>query len=103
MEYVIIEVPDKNDSVSRIVLGGKQYQLRFTWNDTGGFWTFGVSDALGSPITIGMKIIPGFPINVFYGAADLPDGVFCAVTRLSRIGRDDFKNGKAGFVFIPAT
>ena len=26
MEYIVIEVPDMNDSVSRIVLNGTQYQ-----------------------------------------------------------------------------
>ena len=36
MDYIIIEVPDMNDSVSRIALNGKQYQLRFTYNDTCG-------------------------------------------------------------------
>lgn len=28
MDYIIIEVPDMNDSISRIVLLGKQYQIR---------------------------------------------------------------------------
>ena len=46
MNYTIIDVPDMNDSISRIVLSGKQYQLRFTWNDTGGYWTFGLLDSL---------------------------------------------------------
>ena len=36
MDYTVIEVPDMNDSVSRISLQGSQYQLRFTWNDTAG-------------------------------------------------------------------
>lgn len=36
MEYIVIEVPDMNDSVSRIVLNRKQYLIRFTYNDTGG-------------------------------------------------------------------
>ena len=36
MDYITIEVPDMNDSVSRIVLNNTAYQIRFTWNDTGG-------------------------------------------------------------------
>ncbi len=102
MDYIIIEVPDLNDSISRIVLLGKQYQLRFTWNDTGGFWSFGLMDSLGTPLLIGIKIVPQFPLNLFYGTENLPLGVFAALTEKDRIGRQDFVNGKAQFVFIPA-
>lgn len=65
MDYIIIEVPDMNDSISRIVLRGKQYQLRFTYNDTGGYWSFGLMDSLGIPLLIGVKIVPQFPLNCF--------------------------------------
>jgi len=101
MEYIIIEVPDMNDSVSRVVLNSKQYHIRFTWNDTGGFWCFGLSDALSNPILIGVKIVPRFPLNVFYGIAELPEGVFGVFTELDQVGRDDFNNEKAQFAFIP--
>ena len=102
MDYIIIEVPDLNDSISRIVLLGKQYQLRFTWNDTGEFWSFGLMDSLGTPLLIGIKIVPQFPLNLFYGTENRPLGVFAALTEKDRIGRQDFVNGKAQFVFIPA-
>ena len=102
MYYTIIEVPDMNDSTSRITLRGRQYQIRFTWNDTGGFWTFGLLDALGAPLLIGVRIVPQFPLNLFYGSQELPVGVFAALTELESIGRSDFLNGKAQFVFIPA-
>lgn len=102
MDYIIIEVPDMNDSISRIVLLGKQYQIRFTWNDTGGFWSFGLMDSLGTPLLIGTKIVPQFPLNLFYGTENIPLGVFAALTEKERIGRQDFVNGKAQFVFIPA-
>lgn len=100
MDYTIIEVPDLNDSVSRVVLSGKQYQIRFTWNDCGGCWTFGLLDALGNPIAVGIKIVPRFPLNLFH-AVRLPIGVFGVMTELGRIGRQDFANGKAKFVFTP--
>lgn len=102
MDYTIIEVPDMNDSTSRITLRGRQYQIRFTWNDTGGFWTFGLLDALGAPLLIGVRIVPQFPLNLFYGTQELPVGVFAALTELESIGRSDFLSGKARFVFIPA-
>lgn len=102
MDYIIIEVPDMNDSISRIVLRGKQYQLRFTYNDTGGYWSFGLMDSLGTPLLIGVKIVPQFPLNLFYGTDKLPLGVFAALTKEERIGRDSFVSSKAQFVFIPA-
>jgi len=40
MEYIIIEVPDMNDSISRIVLNGTAYMLRFSYNDTCDYWKF---------------------------------------------------------------
>lgn len=102
MEYIVITVPDMNDSVSRVVLKGKQYLIRFTYNDTGGYWCFGLSDALGAPIVTGVKIVPRFPLNVFYYAmAELPIGVFGVMTELDKVGRKDFVDGKAKFIFAP--
>ena len=105
MKYTIIEVPDKNDSISRITLLGKQYHIRFTWNDTAEYWSFGISDSLESPLVIGTKILPNYPLNLFWGNDETPFGVFAALTKVKNvenIGRDDFTNGKARFVFIPA-
>lgn len=102
MDYIIIEVPDMNDSISRIALQGKQYQIRFTYNDTGGYWSFGLMDSLGNPLLVGVKIVPQFPLNLFYGTVDLPLGIFAALTKQERIGRQDFVDGRAQFVFVPA-
>ena len=66
MEYIVIEVPDMNDSVSRIVLNGTQYQIRFTWHDVGGYWYFSVHDSLNNPILTGVKIVPMFHLYVFF-------------------------------------
>lgn len=102
MDFSIIEVPDMNDSISRIVLAGKQYLLRFTYNDTGGYWCFGLSDSLGNIILSGVKIVPSFPLNLFYySVAEMPAGVFGVLTELDKIGRNDFKDGKAKFIFCP--
>ena len=101
MDYITIEVPDMNDSVSRIALNGKQYQLRFTYNDTCGYWTFGLSDSLGNPIRVGIKIVPKMPLNLFCGTMDMPSGVFGVLTDLEKIGRKDFASGKAKFIYAP--
>lgn len=101
MDFIKIEVPDMNDSVSRIVLSGKAYLIRFTYNDTCDYWKFSLYDTQNEPLALGIKIVPRFPLNVFYGVTKLPDGVFGVMTKLDRIGRNDFRNGNAQFVFCP--
>lgn len=102
LKVIIIEVPDKNDSIASIVLDGQRYYIRFTWNDTGGFWKFGVYSNLREPILIGRKIMPNFPVNLYAQHADIPFGAFGAITKLDRIGRMDFVEGRAQFGFVPA-
>ena len=102
MEYTIIAVPDMNDSVSRIVLNGIVYQIRFTYNDTESRWYFSLSDAQGAPIVRMVKIVPGFPLNLFMGHDNMPSGVFGCMSNQDVVGREDFNNGTAKFVFIPA-
>ena len=101
MDYIIIAVPDLNDSVSRVVLNGKVYQIRFTYNDTESRWYFGLSNAQGVPIVQSVKIVPGFPLNLFIGHDNMPNGVFGCMSNLEAVGRDDFKDGTAKFIFIP--
>ena len=101
MKYTIIKVPDMNDSISRIVLSGKVYHIRFTYNDTADYWKLGLYDDLKRPIIVGIKIVPRFPLNAFYGITEIPAGVFGVTSNLERIGRNDFKNGKSQFIFIP--
>lgn len=101
MKYTVISVPDMNDSVSRLVLNKKEYRIRFTWNDTASYWTFGISDSLNSPIIEGIKIVPQFPLNLFNDREEAPNGLFVATTDNDKIGRKDFIDGKAQFLFIP--
>lgn len=101
MEYTIIEVPDMNDSVSRVVLAGTAYHIRFTWIDSAGYWTFGLYDTQNKPLVIGIKIVPRFPMNVFYSLTKMPSGIFGVMTKLDRIGRKDFVDGNAQFIFCP--
>ncbi len=101
MEYTIIEVPDMNDSMSRVVLNGTAYYIRFTYNEGGDYWKFGLYNSLKEPIVIGIKIVPNFPLNLFYGVTKLPDGVFAVRSNLTHIGRNDFKEGRAEFCFLP--
>lgn len=102
IDYTIIEVPDMNDSVSRVVLNGTAYEIRFTYNDTGDYWKFSLYDSLKEPIVLGIKIVPSLPLNLFYGVTKLPFGVFGVRTKLDRVGRSAFRDGQAEFIFAPA-
>ena len=42
-----IEVPDMNDSVSTLSIDGKEYGLRFTYNERYDYWSFGLYDEIG--------------------------------------------------------
>mgnify|MGYP006988828370 FL=1 len=96
-----ITVPDMNDSVSSIVIDEVEYLIRFTYNGTGDYWSFGISTIDDEPIVAMTKIVPNFPITHFFNYTDLPYGIFGALSSEDRIGRDDFNSGKAEFVFIP--
>ncbi len=103
MDYISIEIPDMNDSVSRIVLNGTVYLIRFTYTDTKDYWKFGIYSSTNEPILVGAKIVPNFPLNLFCAASGLPDGIFGAVSNNDRIGRQDFVNGDAEFRFYPVS
>ncbi len=101
MEYRIINVPDKNDSISPIVFGNRLYNIRFTYNDTKDYWTFGIYDDLEEPVIQGIKIVPWTVLNLFFGAKKLTGGIFFCMSNLDRIGRKDFVEGNAKFAFLP--
>lgn len=102
MNRIEITVPDFNDSFSRVVLSGTQYLIRFSYIDTFDYWTFGLYTTLQEPIIEGIKIVPQFPLNLFFNNRNMPNGVFGVFTELEKVGRDDFLNGKAIFAYIPA-
>lgn len=97
--YYSIEVPDENDSYSRMVLDNRLYHIRFTWNGTGEYWKFGLYGELGDPLVQGIKLVPNFPVNLFLPSDRLPYGVFGVITKQARIGRKDFVEGRAEFIY----
>lgn len=98
---ISITVPDYNDSFTRIVLDEREYLLRFTWNESSEFWNFGVYDIYEIPIATSMKILPNCPLSIWHMNSQMPYGEFGVITELDRIGRNDFKDKKAEFVYIP--
>lgn len=94
MDYFVIEVPDMNDSVVKVSLQSRLYQLRFTWNDTGGYWMLGVMDSLGTPLLLGVKMVPQFPLNLLFGRDDMPSGIFAVLTEKESVGRQVLPMGR---------
>ena len=102
MDYYEITVPDMNDSISRITLDEQMFYIRFTYNDTDDYWSFGLYEDPDVPIAIGIKIVPGIVLNLFFGLRQLPNGAFGCKSQLDRVGRNDFVDGLAKFIYIPA-
>ena len=98
---ISIKVPDMNDSVSQVTLANKVYNIRFTWNEYGRYWTFGLYDIDMNPIMHSKKIVPFAPLTHFYTSEIFPDGIIGCMSKLENIGRNDFVNGNADFIFIP--
>jgi hypothetical protein len=101
MKRLEIMPPDYNDSFSKVVFGGREFLLRFTWLDTQKRWTYGIYDVFRNPIVQGVKLVPNFPLDLQYVDKRLPGGVIGVYSKLAAVGREDFKNGKAIFAYIP--
>ena len=98
---LVIQVPDKNDSIGRITLNGKEYYIRFTINSSYDYWSFGLYDLRKNPIIPMTKVVPLVPLLHYYKYSDLPDGVFMCVPISGNVGRKSFSENKAYFVFVP--
>lgn len=96
---ISIKVPQHNDSFIAVTIDDKRYLLRFTYNDTFDYWSFGIYDIHEKPIIQGLKIVPNFPLNLQYNDVSLPKGYFIALSKEARIGHNSFTNGNAEFVY----
>ena len=95
-----ISVPDHNDSFSRVVLDGVQYQIRFTWSEAAKRWSFGLYTMQKEPIAVGIRLVPRFPLNLQVVDERMPLGVFGVYGDLDAVGRGDFLNGRATFSYV---
>ena len=96
-----IKVPDMNDSVSDLSIDGKLYGLRFTYNERGDYWSFGLYDENRQPIIAMTRIVPNFPLLHYYTDSRLPDGIWGCLSISDAVGRQAFNEGTAEFVYIP--
>lgn len=100
MKYTEISVPHYNDSFSRIVLDGKVWEIRFSYNKATNCWKFGIYDSKHKPIYQDIKIVPGIPLNLPFCRRPYPHVLFFAKTKLGRIGYHDFWDGNAEFAYV---
>nr|DAI16849.1 MAG TPA: hypothetical protein [Caudoviricetes sp.] len=98
---IYISVPDMNDSISSISIDGAEYRLRFTYNETYNYWSFGLYNENDIPLVSMVKIVPNFPLLVPYSSEKFPDGDFGCISDLKNVGRNDFVKKLAEFVYIP--
>lgn len=100
---IYIDVPDMNDSKSRVTLSGKEFMIRFTYASMHDNWYFSIYSA-SDELLLGMvKIVPLFPLTEYYTDVNLPDGKFGCITDLEHVGKNAFQDGEARFAYIPNT
>lgn len=101
-----IELIDANDFVISVVLDSTSYKLKFGWNDAAQNWYVDVRTGKGVTIISGIAVVPNFPLFAQGKRLGLPEGELMAVIvnqdeeDNQRIGRNDFKTGKAAVVYI---
>lgn len=100
VKYTSISVPHYNDSFSRIVIGKKLWEIRFTYNNATDCWKFGIYDSKQNPLFRDVKIVPGIPLNIPFCRVPLPIVLFGVKTKLNRVGYQDFWNGNAEFFYV---
>lgn len=99
-----ITLPDANDFVISVTLDNESFRLRFSWNDTAGFWTMGIRNDQNVSIIEGIRCVPNYPLLAQYRRPALPKGeLLCVILddTQTTIVRDDFINGRARLVYIP--
>ena len=99
IEY--IDVPYMKDTFSTVTLDGRAYLIRFNYNSIAERWRFSIYDMQREPIAIGLPIVPRFPLNLQVVDDRSPRGVFVVYSNLEHISKDDFKECRARFAYIP--
>jgi len=65
-ELVIPTVVGSPDYTLRTRLDGREYNLRFLWNQREGRWYLNISDDSDTPIVSGQKLVCNWPLLRFY-------------------------------------
>jgi hypothetical protein len=102
MDYFKIILPTgQNDYLCRTMLDGELCVLHLSYNSTGDFWTIGFCNDEGAPIVDGIRLVPNFPLNVWYTSYSVPQGALVVLSTEERITRYSFDDGSASLCYIP--
>lgn len=105
---IAITMFNANDFITTVLLDDEPYKLHFAWNDNAAQWYADILTNDNVEIARGLSIVPNLPLFSFYRRENLPLGELMAVivnqdeSDNQSIGRNDFLNGKATLVYIPA-
>lgn len=99
-DVTFVEIPYYNDSFIRLVIKNKAYLVRFSYLKACDTWTFGIYDIQYNPIVIGLKLVPGIPLNIQYIDKALPPVYWGVQTKLDRVGYRDFWDGNASLFYM---
>lgn len=99
---ITISIPDLNDSLVEVELDDEVFFLRFTWNESGQYWTMSIENAYNDELVSCLPLLPNRPLLRFVRFDDLPLGEFVVVhnDNLNSVGRDDFKLGVATLIYM---
>jgi len=84
-------------------LDGQVYRLTFRWNTRGQYWTLKVSQADGTPILSGIKLVPDYELISAYVDMGPPPGLLFVVNpsgQLYTVTRDNLPSGEIALVYM---
>ena len=96
---VEFEIHFNNDSFSRVVLDGREYYLRTTYNTQHDFWTFGVWSSFDE-LLYAVKLVPGIPLNKYVYAENAPKGLFYCFCAEKQVTRRAVRDKAAYMVYV---
>lgn len=98
-----IKLPDLNDFIIQQTIDQVVYKFHFSWNDRGQYWTFEILDLQKNLLLGKTKCVPNYNVLPQFRNEYLPEGAFIFLhydKTVSAIGRDDFINGTAEFLYL---
>lgn len=76
---ISIPLPSVPDSTQTTSLDGRDYRLRFLWNQREDTWFFSIADGSGSPIASGIKVVVGADLLGLVTDTRAPAGAIIAI------------------------
>lgn len=82
--------PEQPQHEYTITLDGVQFQVKLTYRDRRGSWYLDLEDANGTPIVLGRRCSPGYPL-VYPGTTGSPRGLLTCDAPADPYARDELR------------